>query len=373
MGAEQATSGRRACVFCGLPPADKNKEHILPQWLLRMTGDSSRVVKFGTNFAKQAEVEFAWSSFVMPSCVACNDQYSRLENDAKRILEALVQRTSITGREYLILFDWLDKVRVGLWLAYNVLQGNPTGIEPSFHIASRIGTKDRLLAVYPIESDKKGLNAFGVESFVFNMTPSCFALRVNNLLLLNASSDFLLAARCGFPFPRLLELLLDGPANGQLLAGDFGFARRIKRPILRMQIHKPSVLLFQPIVQQTADATKLYDLTGIDSSDSFLAEHTLPPYPSGKGILFREYSDRVDCIKDLEEKICFDSIKGHECKPLSSLVAQVYDLQNYIQSRYEPTAVEPLRLEEYRRYTKLYRSWNTRVSKYLRRQPPVPT
>lgn len=369
MPAESNATARRLCVFCGSPPVNKNKEHILPQWLLRMTGDPSRVVKFGTNFEKQTEIEFSWSNLVMPSCTSCNERYSQLENDVKPIIEALAERTTIKTDAYLTLLDWLDKVRVGLWLAYHVLQGNPTNIQPSFHINSRIGTKDRLVAVYPINTDNQGLNAFGVESFVFHRTPSCFALRINNLLLLNASADFLFAARCGFPFPRVRKLHLDGPDVGLLQLRDFECARFIKRPLLRMRICKPSVLLFQPIMQRSIEPALGNEFVGNYATfDSFLAEHTFPPYLSGKGILFREFPDRHEYINNTNQDIAFDTISGIESQPMYSLVAQVYEIQNFIQDLSEPVALEPKLIASYRKKIKIYRNWNTRVSNYLRSQ-----
>jgi len=241
------------------------------------------------------------------------------------------------------------------------------GRSPSHH--SRVGTKDRLVAIHPIESDNQGLNAFGVESFVFHRTPCCFALRVNNLLLLNASADFLLAARCGFPFPRALQLLVDGPNAGQLWARDLDCTRRIKRPVLRMRLHKASVLLFQPIMQRTEDPSAGNGFVGhFAAFDSFLAEHTLPPYLSGQGVLIREYPDRIECIKNMKQEIEFDSITGHESQPMYSLIAQVYELQNYIQALYAPVASEPQQLASYLAGAKVFRKWNTRVSNYLRRQ-----
>lgn len=364
-----AKSSTRFCVFCGRPPTAKNKEHVLPQWLLRMTGDPARVVSFGTNFAKGQEVRFSWSGLVMPACTDCNQRYSALEETAKGIVEALAERSGIEAGDYLVLLDWLDKVRVGLWLAYHVLQGNPTNIQPTFQIDARIGTKDRMLAVYPMETENTGLNAFGVESFVFHRAPSCFALRVNNLLLVNASADFLAAGRCGFPFPRTMQLLLDGPDAGMLALNNFDTRRRIRRPVLRIKLHKPSVLLFQPIMMRTADPSQGNGFVGnFADFDSFLAEHTLPPYLSGRGVLIREYPHRAECISDMEQAIEFDSVSGHECQPMYALVAQVYELQNYIQSLYKPVASEASRLEAYLAASKLFSRWNTRAGNYLRKQ-----
>jgi hypothetical protein len=32
------------CVFCGKKPQSKNREHIIPQWLIALTGDPNRDV-----------------------------------------------------------------------------------------------------------------------------------------------------------------------------------------------------------------------------------------------------------------------------------------------------------------------------------------
>ena len=40
------------CVFCGKPPDGKTREHVVPYWLLEMTGDPTRVVAFGLDFAR---------------------------------------------------------------------------------------------------------------------------------------------------------------------------------------------------------------------------------------------------------------------------------------------------------------------------------
>ena len=129
------------CVFCGKPPENKNKEHVLPQWLLKETGDPKRVVKMGTDFKTQKPIEFAWNRLTMPSCTSCNDEFSSLEGRIKPIIQALQRREGVPVEDYIQLMDWMDKVRVGLWLNYHVLQGNPTGIDPNFHIKDRIGRK----------------------------------------------------------------------------------------------------------------------------------------------------------------------------------------------------------------------------------------
>ncbi|MFC1794219.1 hypothetical protein ACFL3Q_11600, partial [Planctomycetota bacterium] len=185
----------RFCVFCGNRPENKNKEHILPQWLISLTGNPSRVVNFGLDYTNGKVINFSWSSFVAPACERCNSDYADLEGVAKYLLQKLITRKHLTGLEYISLLDWLDKVRIGLWLTYHMIQKNPTGISPSFHINSRIASKDRMLAVYLMQTENEGMNAFGVESLVFHRMPSCFVLNINNIAILNMSCDYLFSRR----------------------------------------------------------------------------------------------------------------------------------------------------------------------------------
>jgi hypothetical protein len=36
------------CVFCGEKPENKNKEHIIPKWLIELTGNPNRQANFGS-------------------------------------------------------------------------------------------------------------------------------------------------------------------------------------------------------------------------------------------------------------------------------------------------------------------------------------
>jgi hypothetical protein len=370
-------SNRRVCVFCGEGPVDKNKEHVLPQWLLEMTGDPSRVVKFGTDFSTGRTIEFAWSSLVVPACSSCNGDFSKLENTAKPIVEKLVLRQAVPAADYLILLDWLDKVRIGLWIEYSLLQKIPEAVQPNFYVQSRVGTKDRLVALYPLTGNPQGLNAVGVESFVFHRTPSCFGLRINNLLILNMSADYLFSGRCGFPFPKTRELMLDGEHTGKIILSDFETARRVRHPIMKKRLHKPSVLLFQPIMQARNEIRPITQadfpppkesgfLREFSSFDSFLAEHTIPPYPSGKGILFRQYSDSVEAVGDMSQTMEFDSVIGRECKSTYELFAQVYEFQNFVQNLFKAAAESGELKRNYLNAVKMATRENSKVSRKLR-------
>lgn len=324
-------SSHRFCVFCGELPKRKNCEHILPQWLIKMTGNPKRVVNFGTNYKNGKIIKYDWSSFVVPSCEKCNNKYSDIEDRAKDYVERLLERDTLTGAEYIVLMDWLDKVRIGAWIAYHLIQGNPTDIQPKFHINTRISKKDRMIAIYPLTSNEKGLNAFGVESLVFHRQPSCFALKINNILIFNMSSDYLFAARCGFPYPKICETWLDGENAGMMTLDEFEITRQIKHPLIKKKIIKPSIHLYQPIMAK--GNKNIYQsgfLGDYNLFDSFIAQHTLLPYPTGKGIIFCQYPDKVKPFYNIDTPIYFQNATGIYSKSIYELVTQVYEFQNYI-------------------------------------------
>lgn len=332
------------CVFCGKSPENKNKEHVLPQWLLRETGNPSRVVKMGINYKTQKPIEFSWNSLTMPSCTSCNDEFSGLESRIKPIIEALHRREGVTVENYILLMDWMDKVRVGLWLNYHVLQGNPTGIAPNFHIKDRIGRKDRYLAVHAIDTEEKSLNAFGVESIVFHNAPICFGLKINSILLVNISADFIFSERAGFPFPTRREYIYEGEFVGAQRLVDFDMRKAIEHPVLHPRMHKASIELVQPILQldaleeaSTEPQETMRNFLGVNwDFDSYLAPRTYPPHFQPKGVVLRQFQDQTVPLPDIEQKIEFDSVTGRECRPIGELVAQIYEYQNMMFERVAP-------------------------------------
>jgi hypothetical protein len=123
------------------------REHVVPYWLLEMTGDPHRVVTFGQNFNKGKEPNrYSWSNFVAPACDNCNNKYAKIEGRVKTCVEALQQREALPVFAYVELLDWLDKVRIGVWLTRHMIEKHPIEITPHFHISSRMAAKDRMLA-----------------------------------------------------------------------------------------------------------------------------------------------------------------------------------------------------------------------------------
>lgn len=259
---------KRICIFCGAPPEAKNKEHPLPRWLLSMTGDPKRVVSHGYQWSTGRLFAFSFDQLHFPACTTCNSRYSLFENHAKSVVESVCRKEAVSPGDYVHLLDWLDKVRIGLWLGYRYLQQNAA--TPHFTIDSRLGQKDRMLAVYSIGDHQKGLNTWGPESRLFQYKPSVFALRINNILLLNASWDYMCSSRCGYPYPRQVNLARE--RSGALVMSQFRARRRITHPIMS-GLMKSCVAIFQPVLQTNMDGS----ITALHQGDiDYHLEHAWP-------------------------------------------------------------------------------------------------
>ncbi|MBI4310794.1 MAG: hypothetical protein HY681_03340 [Chloroflexi bacterium] len=244
---KQDASGQRLrhCIFCGKRPVRKTKEHVLPQWLIRVTGDPARPFHVDPLVRDNlGTTMFGFNRFVFPACSLCNEQFSSLESTAKPVMGKLLEAQPITPDEVNVLLDWFDKIRIGLWLGWLQLTGNPFGIRPSFDITRRIRRSDRCLLIYSARNSPTGLTFFGVNSLVFQWMPSCFTLKVNQLLFFNASNLMLLAPRLGLPFVKSAHCDPQGVFHVVAAAG----YRKRKYPLIRMRLEEPALDFYQPIL-----------------------------------------------------------------------------------------------------------------------------
>ena len=69
----------------------------------------------------------------------------------------LLAKSPTQSKDVHTLLTWLDKVRVGLWLASYVIQKNVSAIIPHYYINSRIDLFDRMVLLY--KSDGKDLGS----------------------------------------------------------------------------------------------------------------------------------------------------------------------------------------------------------------------
>ena len=93
------------CVFCGENPLQKTNEHILPQWLLKLTGNPNRVVPLMFNKAQLTFDERSFSSFVFPACKSCNDKYSKMEGKVHTTVQKILKDDFISEEELSLFLD----------------------------------------------------------------------------------------------------------------------------------------------------------------------------------------------------------------------------------------------------------------------------
>jgi hypothetical protein len=248
------------CIFCGQQPENKTKEHVIPQWLIERTGDPKRMARFGIDFHKNPPEprEFSFDALTFPACSRCNSDFSALEGRAKSVLESVLASQPLSREDLSTFLDWLDKVRIGLWLGYLYLDRNPVGIFPKYHIAKRLGQLDRTVAIVRVDRERQGVNFVGPESPAFQGTPTCFALLINEFCFLNTSGIASCSRRLGLPYACPRHLRDDGALEITVEQGN----GRIMRPVQRDLVLAGAVVLHQPIFRHgftKAEATKLLD------------------------------------------------------------------------------------------------------------------
>lgn len=313
------------CVFCGKPPSDKNKEHVLPLWLISLTGDPNRKARLGfkLDFDKPVELrEFAFDQFTFPACEACNSEHSYLEADAKTLVQRTLASDPLKAEEVSRLLDWLDKVRVGLWLGFHMLNKDFFGVEPNFHIKRRIGQFDRILLVQRSSTEKRRLNFMGADTPAFSYYPSAFTLIINNYYFTNVSSQFLLARRLGYPYPDRLSLL---PDRQEMLCNLMPGLGRVIRPVVQKTWPLGASVLFQPMFGQalSVEPTPAYDTP-------YVRNHSMD-FGRGVGAIFIEDGRGSVRVLQSDERYSLDSDSIHEDLDLSVRCAiDTYSLQNWL-------------------------------------------
>jgi len=108
-----------------------------------------------------------------------------------------------------------------------------------------------MVALYVFDSKNKGINLLGGDSLIFNDMPSCFGCRINDILLLNVSSDFFCSKGCGMPYPASMKLLMGGK-NGMMKLEGVSYAAAISNPVTDLKLFKPVVWLYQHTSKRSA-------------------------------------------------------------------------------------------------------------------------
>ena len=277
---------RTLCVFCGKEPIDKNREHILPKWLMALTGDLHRPVWLGQDFRTGKGRVFSYSSLTAPSCTKCNEKYANLEGRVKPVMLSVLAEAPISRDEFNVLLDWFDKVRIGMWLLYYHLDGNMAGVDPLFHIDQRLGTQDRMLIISKASDVVPDLTYRGVNSPSFYYTPSCFSLMVNQYLFTNISYPLLFSKSLGMPWSVKSALNVEGMLLHSISPG----TEVIATPILAERSLLPCTILYQPMWAGFVGSSveQLYNT-------HYCREGALDP-SSGVGAIFLENGDGIAAL-----------------------------------------------------------------------------
>jgi hypothetical protein len=349
----------RICIFCGQPPENKNKEHVLPRWLLEITGNPNRTVRIGFNWSTGKELSFSFDSLVFPSCKTCNDKYSKVEVEAKEIIHKILQYDYLNTQDINTLLDWFDKVRIGLWIGYQYLSKNALGVEPKFYIDQRIRKKDRLIIINDLNNYNQGLTLIGVNTPFFHWSPICFGMVINNKVFTNVSTDFVVSHNVGLPYPRV------GYANSEHRMTEFELLKgklRLNKRLFRFSFLKPYAILGQAIVSN--------DLINYRSDlyNNEYIENSWQQGEPGLGKVFHEINDILDWLGEDEElQIDFRPfVKDGELK----IDIQTIKIQNFIQETfsYSDEKLTHEHKKNYRGLGKVVRQFNNNAIENLKKK-----
>lgn len=313
----------RFCIFCGKRPENKTKEHIIPRWLIEYTGEPNRNINVGFDSKKKKLRSFAFNKLTFPACEVCNREFGKLELSVKSIIISILEKNEFDSKDSSILLDWLDKVRIGLWLLFYSLDDNPLNIGPNFHILDRMAKWDRMVIVYKIPgSFKKGVNFIGIDTFAFQISPSCFTLRINNYYFFNISKDFLFSRRIGFPYPTNREYVSE---DSDIISMNLNSGiRRIMLPLIRGSNFVKGIEVYQPMFGIIKDRDiNLY-------KDEYVLKNSLD-WNNGIGKVFVNNREKNTLETDVNINTNKFEIESDLVTDFNTLIAiQTYEYQNKI-------------------------------------------
>lgn len=340
----------KQCIFCGQPPEKKNKEHVLPRWLLEFTGDPNRTTKIGYDWSTGKALSFSYNSLVFPACESCNSRYSKLEGEVKTIIEKIFKYDYLDTYDFTVLLDWFDKIRIGLWIGNQYLSKNAFGVNPKFHIDQRIRKKDRFVIINDLNNHNMGLTLIGVNSPFFHYYPTCFTILINNKVFTNVSSDFVASHNIGMPYPKIGYLSSDNPMTEfELLKGKL----KLNKRLLRFPILQPYFIFGQPIANELIIKHR-NDLYSEEYVRNFWQVRN-----EGVGKIFFEKNGILE-LMDEGDEIQID-LRPEVRSGKLGVVMQTIKLQNFL---YEHSIISDEKLTQehkknYREYGKIIREFNS--------------
>jgi hypothetical protein len=289
-----------------------------------------------------------------------------LEGAAKGVVLSILSAGRLSHADVEILLDWLDKVRVGLWLAHYQLANNPFRIVPKYHISSRIGMKDRFAAIYRSSSTDLGLWFTATDNPLFYHSPTCFCLTVNNVSFQSASTDFMLSRRLGFPHPKKL---FAQDSNFNLAVEMQPGQERVMHPPLRVPLLARGSAFYQCVFTALSDSW---------DRDSFKAAYDTPyvrsrssNWDAGRArILFASVGDRVKPYPDAPSKSWLPENSWDRGQLMRKLALQTLQLQvRLFDIEVDVSELEPAQQQSINAHTRRILDWHRGVIAELKREP----
>lgn len=306
------------CIFCGNKPQNKNKEHVIPQWLSKHT-DRFHTICEMSETTTTAKIPFCALTF--PACTACNEKFGKLEAAVKPILLDLMESKPLNAEQISLLMDWFDKIRVGLWLSELTLSKQVDKINPKFHIADRMGQKDRMLIIDKFKNIGEGLAFAGTNSPVFIEAPSVFALVVNDFVFINASEYGLVSNKLGFP--QYSKMKLTNDRDAQMMDVSKGRNKTTHPVVSDFQASPTRTIIYQPMFRGIPDFenTKVFNTP-------YVVNHSLD-FSNGIGGIFVQRGDNQIKYLSGNQTISL-APRAKEAPEIDATLQDTFKLQNFV-------------------------------------------
>ena len=310
------------CIFCGEKPKKKNMEHVIPQWLIRLTGREGQDV---FSLYPEYDKHMPFMQFKFPACTICNTKYAEMEGQVRPIMEKILAGQSVSGVEASLLMDWFDKIRVGLWLVNMFFDSKlRKEVSPHFFIDSRVGKTDRMLSIQKLKlgsDENKGIFFNGTRTPWFNYCPSAFTMVINDYYFFNASTNNLVSPRVGFP--GITDVKLEDVESGALSSNFIKGRRKIANPVIQSFIpNKESITFYQPIYRD-------YYLMPEYPIDNYVLNHSYDSNVGLGGVFVQKGNAGNTKYLQQNEKI---GTNLHPV-PMPDLERDVLQFQNAVQSK----------------------------------------
>jgi hypothetical protein len=336
----------------------QSKEHIIPKWLIDLTGDLKRKIPIlFVNEQKRPETrDIPFDSLTIQACEDCNNKFSNLERETKIIINNLLIEKPLSSNDFKILLNWFDKIRIGLFLTALKISRNPFGINPNFYIISRLCEKDRLLFIYKIKNDRRILNIIGSSNFCFHLNPSCLGIFVNNFILFNESNDFLFSKEIGFPYPRKRTHY----KNGRTLFDIGKGKRKISYPILPIKYNKRCTKIFQPLIRK-----EFFD-TVLEYYENVHVKKYMDEFENGIGKILYCKNNKLNFYPHRKSNVWIPK-ETLEFEEVYNIIIQILKHQNYFIRKSQELIDENKEVVEiHRRCCKMALMWSNANIKNVR-------